>query len=211
MAHVVLTQELQRAVLRRCEEMFSKRIEEASKFFMDEKEAGELVLDAVLAPYLNSWSALPKDFLYQDETVNFSKINNYTSRFSRTSLPLRAKKAVPHRLRQTRIYPMYDPEPVYSPLLTEFVDKWKIQEEGWARVVNELEEFKQKIKKFMLRHNSLGQALKEWPQFQELVPQEYMDRFNKKVDKKGASEKAALDIDLDELNGTVTIAKIVEG
>jgi hypothetical protein len=91
---------------------------------------------------------------------------------------------------------------------------WKEWRENYAMVRTQRDQFATQIKNLLARHQTLKQALGEWPALWEYIPQEFKDKHN---EEKARAAKAKNEpenkpaVDLDVLNGAVVTAKILKG
>jgi len=154
-----------------------------------------------------SW--LNKDNLYfsiafQDEDPTEREVMNF--HYSGYIQP--PKTDIGHELRWDNTFQ----EQYLTYSLSELPDRYKqlVAENTKIRdakqaVIDKFLEIRGKLKKFMDRHASLNSMLKELPTFELYVPQEYMDRYHMKEDKRkvdSAKKKEEFDsigIDVDEL------------
>jgi hypothetical protein len=95
---------------------------------------------------------------------------------------------------------------------SELYEIWKAWDDNRTLVVESRDTFKEQIKNLLARHQTLKQAMGEWPALWDFVPQAMRDKHNEEKEKAARAPKdvGKPAVDLDVLNGAVVTAKVMK-
>jgi len=203
MANVKITEKFIYAVTRVARESYAKRIQEAEAFFMDQQEFAKAVEAAFMrqSGLRKRWAAIPDSWKDPTYRVSWGRLNGYKPQ-SMSSISVPPQRRAPKCLADNN--PDIDDEE-FEPLARAF-EKWDTE---LIAMREERDNFEATVKQFIKRHVSLKQALQEWPEFWDLVPQEYKGTYLKQPERNTHKVEDA-GIDFDALNGRLVVAKLVE-
>lgn len=209
MATVRMSGELQDQIFANARRLYAKRIEQASRFFMDKHVLGELIYNSYLdaSGHRKALDSLPANWVEHRDTVHYRSVNGFIPR--ELSMPLPAAMPMPVVLRQANYTPG-NSTAINSPALEPTVMEWRKWQSNLETLEAEQGEFCKTVAQFMARHTTLRQALAEWPAFWELVPQHYRDRHNKAVERSASDAPDPPEFDVEQLTAKVVIAKVTE-
>lgn len=102
-------------------------------------------------------------------------------------------------------YTTYAIDDISCPEIKAFFDLAEREQEfnaKWAKIANDVRAFLQSVK-------SLNAALKAWPELQAYIPPTYLERVDRKADRKSEREQVTLKLAEIDREGAVTAATMV--
>lgn len=205
MATVRITQGIRDEASHRATRMFTKRLETAKVFWMDQTSlANRLIAVQLETQGLNDiFAKMPRQWKSATEGIYVEEVNGFKPKHQ-PRLSVDPAAIIP----PVQPYQHYKIR-VSSPSLLDVADQWEAWERNITTLQAERDAFLKMVNTFFSRHTTLRQAIEEWPGCLELVSSDVRERHEAKTERT-VSEAAPIDQStLDNLNRHVVTAKIL--
>lgn len=208
MATVRFSKELQDAIIKNAEGVFSKPLE-AARDAKPEQAWGEKIYDTLFGEHTAVLNAVPTYFFNMVDKI---KIEHIGSTQVGLEFQLNSSKPMPHSFPDTELAKKagyYGSEIMLKDHLVwgEFFADVKRWQAGIKAVQESRNAFVKQVKTIINAHATLAPALKMWPPLWDLVPEEYKNR-HREVKEREKKEVQLDGVDLSTLTSIVVANKL---